>query len=135
MSCNSAIYTVNSSDQAVGVNGIISLGSTIRRFGKNINLVGNAINISGSGYFDVDASITITGTNAGTVTVSLYKDGTAVSGAEASVSLTAGDVVTVPINALVREFGCCADNNSNLTFVLGGFAETINNISVVVERI
>lgn len=135
MSCKSAIYTANTSVQTLAVGSEIDLGNIIRRFGSNVNLNGDAININGSGYYDVSASFTITGTNAGTVNIVLLKDGVAIPGAVASVVVAVGDVVTIPIKALVREFGCCYDNNSNLTFVLTGTAESITNASVVVERI
>lgn len=131
----SAIYTSNTSAQALAVGSTISLGTIIRRFGQNVRLSGDAIYISGAGYYDIDASFTVTATNAGTVEIYAMKDNVAIPGAIASVSLAVGDVATISINALVREFGCCADNNSPITFVIGGTAETITNASVVVERI
>ena len=130
----SAIYTQNSTTQALAVGSTISLGSILRRFGANLNLSGNnSIVVCGGGYYSVNATITLVGTTAGTATVSLFKDG--VEYVTSSVSLAVGDVVTIPLTALIREFGCCCDNNSNLTFVLGGVAESISNISVVAERI
>lgn len=135
MSCKSALYTVNNGVQAVAEDGVINLGSVIRRFGNNINLLGNGIIVNGAGYYEVDANVTINATTAGTVTVSLYKDGVPVQGAVATVSVASGVYVTVPIHALIREFGCCVERNSTLTFVLGGEDETVENISVIVERI
>ena len=63
---------------AVAVDGVIPLGSLIRRYGCDVALNGNAVNITGTGYYDVDASVTVTSTAAGTVTITLYKDGVAV---------------------------------------------------------
>lgn len=131
----SAIYTANTNAQALAAGSIINLGSIIRRFGQNINLASNNIAVSGAGYYKVNADITITGTTAGTVSVNMLKDGTQVVGATSSVSVAVGDVVTIPLQALVREYGCCCDNNSNLTFVLSGTAETVSNITVTVEKI
>lgn len=129
----SAIYTANTNAQALAVGSVINLGSIIRRFGQNINLNNNNLTISGGGYYKVDCDITIAGTNAGTVTISLLKDGNVVT--STSVVLAVGDIVTVPMQALVREYGCCCDNNSNLSFVLTGTSETINSISVIGEKI
>lgn len=129
----SAIYTVNANTQALAVGSVISLGSVQRRFGQNITLDGNNIRICGAGYYDVEGVITITGTSAGTVGISLVKDGTVIS--TSNVSVAVGDVVTIPIQALVREYGCCCDNSSNLTFVLTTTAETVSYISVTVEKI
>lgn len=131
----SAMYTSNTTTQALAVGEPISLGSVIRRFGPNIKLNGESISVNGGGYYVVDASFTVTATTAGTVTITLLKDNVAVQGAVASASVAVGDVVTMSIDAIIREYGCCCDNNSVLTFVLGGTAESITNASVVVEKI
>ena len=68
MSCKSALYTAMQTPTAVAVDGVIPLGSLIRRYGCDITLNGNAVNIVGKGYYDVDASITVAPTAAGTVT-------------------------------------------------------------------
>lgn len=86
MSCKSALYTAMQTPTEVAVNGVIPLGSLIRRYGCDITLNGNAANIVGNGYYDVDASITVAPTAAGTVTATLYKDGIAVPGATASAA-------------------------------------------------
>ena len=83
MSCKSALYTAMQTPTAVAVDGVIPLGSLIRRYGCDITLNGNAVNIVGKGYYDVDTSITVAPTAAGTVTATLYKDGVAVPGADA----------------------------------------------------
>lgn len=132
----SAIYTVNSSPQNVAVNGIISLGSIIRRFGPNLNLAGNAIQINGSGYYNLDSSITLAPTAAGNVTVSVFKDNVLIPGAIATETATAAnDPVNISINALIREMCPCCDELSNLTFVLTGTASSVTNIAVTVEKI
>lgn len=129
----SALYTLNSATQALAVGSIINPGSIVRRFGQNVNLTGNGIGVAGAGYYNIDAVITITGTTAGTVGISIYKDGTEI--ATSQVSVAVGDIVTIPVQALIREYGCCCNNNSNITFVLTGTAETVSSISVIVEKI
>ena len=47
MSCKSAIFTANTNAQSVAVGGTLALGSTIRRFGCNLNQNGNSITING----------------------------------------------------------------------------------------
>ena len=83
MSCKSALYAVLQTPTAVAIDGVIPLGSLIRRYGCDISLNGNAVNLTGTGYYDVDASITVAPTAAGTVTATLVKDGVAIPGAEA----------------------------------------------------
>lgn len=132
----SAIYTVNGSSQNVAVNGIIDLGSIIRRFGPNLNLAGNAIQVCGSGYYDLNASITLAPTAIGNVTVSVFKDNAPIPGATATESVeTANNPVNISINALIREMCPCCDALSNLTFVLTGTAASVTNIAVKVDKI
>lgn len=132
----SAIFTANTTAQTVAVGGTLSLGSIIRRYGCDLNLNGNSIAINGcndAGYYDVKASVTAAPTAAGTVTVSLFRNGVAVPGATASAAGAAGSPVALPIAALVREF-CCGEDSA-LTLVLSGAAATVSNVALVVERI
>jgi len=132
----SAIYTVNATAQNVAVNGQINLGSVIRRFGCNCHLNNNAINIAGTGYYDIDASFTLAPTAAGNVTITMYKDGVAVPGATATETATAAsDIVNLSLASLVREYCPCCDDSSNLTFVLTGTAASVTNVAIVVEKI
>lgn len=129
----SAIYTANSATQAVAIGGTLALGSIIRRFGCAVNLNGNGITLSEPGYYDVDASIVVAPTAAGTVTVTLFQDGVAVPGATASATTTAAaDAVTLNIPALVRVM---CNSNSILTLVLTGAASSVTNVAFVVEKI
>lgn len=143
MSCKSAIYTANTSPSTITLTvgqptATLSLGTVIRRFGCNAQLSGNGILLDGQGYYDVDASVTLTPVAAGNYTVSLFADGVAVPGA--TQTMTAGAAATVNFNipALVR-LQCC-DSSATLTLVLSTTATlpatvTINNIGIVVEKI
>lgn len=133
MSCKSALYTAMQTPTDVEVNGVIPLGSLIRRYGCDISLNGNAVNITGTGYYDVDTSITVAPTAAGTVTATLVRDGVAIPGATASAAGTAGAPVTLAFPALVRQV-CCA-SGSALTLVLTGAAATVSNVALRVQRI
>ena len=132
MSCKSALYTAMQTPTEVAVNGVIPLGSLIRRYGCDITLNGNAANIVGNGYYDVDASITVAPTAAGTVTATLYKDGIAVPGATASAAGAAGAPVVLAFPALVRQ--ACA-SGAALTLVLTGAASTVSNVALRVQRV
>lgn len=133
MSCKSAIYTAMQTPTGVSVDGVIPLGSLIRRYGCDIAMNGNAINILSKGYYDVDASVTLTPTTAGTVTATLFLNGVAVPGATASATATAGSTVLLAFPSLVRQ-ACCAAGSS-LTIVLTGAASTVNNVALRVQRI
>ena len=133
MSCKSALYAAMQTPTAVAVDGVIPLGSLIRRYGCDVALNGNAVNITGAGYYDVDASVTVTPAAAGTVTITLYKDGVAVPGATASETAAANGTVNLCIPPLVRH-ACCAAGSA-LTLVLTGAAATVNNVALRVQRI
>lgn len=130
----SLIQTTNPSSQTVAVGSILGLGSVLRRFGCNCRLSGNAIEIEGEGYYEIDASITLAPTTAGNVTVTALLDGVAISGATASESVTtANNSVSLPIITTIRK-GCNCDGASSLTFVLSGLASTVTNVSVRVKK-
>ena len=132
----SALYVANTSSQEVSVDGIIVPGTIVRRFGPNLGLAGNAIQIAGAGYYEINASITVAPTTEGEVTVTIFKDGVALQGATATeTAAAAGDSVNLSISALVREFCSCCDGLTNLTFVLTGTASTVTNIAIVVEKL
>lgn len=131
MSCKSALYTAMQTPTAIPVDGILPLGSIIRRYGCDANLNGNAVNITNAGYYDV--SVTVSPTAAGTVTVTLVKDGVPIPGATASAAAAAGAPVTLAFPALVRQ-ACCA-SGSALTLVLTGAAATVSNVALRVQRI
>ena len=143
MSCKSSIYTANASPATITLtaaqpSATLPLGPVIRRFGCNAQLSGNGILLDGSGYSDVDASVTITPVAAGEYTVSLYRDCVAVPGATQTVTAVAAAAVNFNIPALVR-LQCC-DSSATLTLVLTTTATlpaevTVNNVGVVVEKI
>lgn len=132
----SIIYTANTSSQNVALNGIIDPGTVIRRFGPNLGLSGNAIQIDGAGYYNIQASFTMAPTAAGNVTITAYKDGVAIPGAIATEATgTANDPINLSISSVVREFCTCCDGLSNLTFVLTGTAAAVTNAAIVVEKL
>lgn len=138
MSCKSALYAAMQTPSAVAVGGVIPLGSLIRRYGCDVSLNGNAVNITGgnqsAGYYDVDASLTVAPAAVGTVTVTLFKDGVAVPGATASATAAAAnDALDLNITALVRQVCCAA--GSALTLVLTGAAASVENVALRVQRI
>lgn len=132
----SIIYTANTSAQNVAINGVISPGSIIRRYGPNLNLSGQAIQICGAGYYDIDASITLAPTAAGNVTVTAFLDNVAIPGATATETATAAnDIINLNLDGVVREACTCCEGISNLTFVLTGTAASVTNVAISVEKL
>lgn len=143
MSCKSAIYTANTSSTALTITTAnvpvtIPLGTTIRRFGCNIQLSGSGILAEGQGYYDVDSNVTVTPATAGNYTVTLFRDGQAVPGATQTVTATAGSAISFNIPALIRNQ--CGSGSGTLTLGVTTTAAvpatvTVNNVGVVVEKI
>lgn len=130
----SLIQVANQSIQTVAPNSIISLGSVQRRFGCNCRLSGNAIEISGEGYYEVEAAVSLAPTATGDVAVALYENGVQIPGAIAyATAAAAGDSVTLPLVATIRQ-GCCCDSADNLTCVLVEGASTVRNVSLRVVK-
>ena len=129
----SLIQTINQSSQAVALNGIIALGSVLRRFGCNLRLNGNAIEISGEGYYTADCNVTVVPTAAGNVTVALYANGVQIPGAIASSVGAAGSPVTLPISTTVRQ-GCCCDGATSITCALLAGPGNVTNITTRIEK-
>lgn len=133
MSCKSAIFSAMETPVGVAVDGIIPLGSLIRRYGCDIELNGNAVNLLSAGYYDVDASVTAAPIADGTVTVKLRQNGVDVPGATASAAASAGVPVNLCLPVLVRQVCCAA--GSALTLVLSGAAATVDNVALRVQRV
>lgn len=130
----SLIQTVNQTSQNVAENGIISLGSVQRRYGCNLRLSGNGIEIVGEGYYKIDCNITAEPSAAGNVVVALYNNGVQIPGAIASATTTATQqLVTLPIQTTIRH-GCCCEGADNLTAVLVTGEGAVTNIALRVEK-
>lgn len=129
----SLIQTSNQSAQTVAVGSIISPGSVLRRFGCNCRLSGNAIEVVGNGYYTIDASVVVTPTAIGNVTVALFRNGVQIPGATATGSVsTVGNSTTLPIITTIRQ--TCCESADNITCVLVAGASTVDNISLRVEK-
>ena len=130
----SLIQVANQSQQNVAVNSIISLGSVQRRYGCNLRLSGNGIEVDGQGYYKVDASVSVAPTAVGNVTVALFSNGVQVPGAIAYDSVsTAANPTNLNIVATIRQ-GCCCDSAQNLTLVLLEGEGVVENVSMRVEK-
>lgn len=125
------IYTANPTAVALGANAVIPLGSIVRRYGCGLDLNGNGINVSGGGFYDVNASVSYTPTAAGLLTVQLLADGVAVPGAVATVTGAAGNTANLSIVGMIRR-GC--DGSGTLTLTVDQ-AGTLENVALVVERV
>lgn len=131
----SSIYTVNTASNTLTAGSTVPLGNVTHRYGCNLVLSGNAISLRGSGYYGVYVSLTVSPTAAGTVTAQLCKDGSAVSGAQASATTSAASQsVCLAFPALVRIKGCCCSDTSELTILLSGADSVVSDVTVKVDK-
>ena len=130
----SLIQLANQSSQTVAANSIISLGSVQRRYGCNLRLSGNGIEVSGAGYYTVDCAVSVVPEAVGEVTVAIYNNGIQIPGAIAYGAVsTAENPTTLCINTTIRQ-GCCCDSADNITLVLIEGAGTVENVSLRMEK-
>ena len=128
------LQTVNPSVQAIEVNGIISPGTVVRRYGCNIQLSGNGQEISGEGYYKLLGTVTVEPTTIGNVSVSLLENGVQIPGAISSGYAAAADApVTLPIVCTVRK-QCCGSGVSSITCVLTEGAGNVTNYSMQITK-
>nr|DAW53819.1 MAG TPA: hypothetical protein [Caudoviricetes sp.] len=133
MSCKSAIYAVNTSTANIPEGGTYQPNTIIRRFGQCCQMANNAMELNGQGYYDVAVTATVIGTVAGNVTMTVYQDGAAVPGMNATQTIKAvGDTVTLGTSGIVRVY--CGKNSSTLTVVIGGQAVTGSNLAIDITK-
>lgn len=131
----SLIQTANSSQQTVALNSVISLGSVLRRFGCNLRMNGNSIEVIGEGYYIVEVCVTATPTAIGNVSIQLLQNDVTVSGTTTTGSVSAvGNSTALPIVSTIR-VGCNCDGATSLKVVLTEGAGVIDNISVRVIKV
>lgn len=129
----SLIQTANTSIQVVTPTAtspaIVSLGSVARRYGCNLRLNGNTIEQEGSGYYEIEGTITVAPTAAGTVTVALFENGKIIDGSQVSGSVsTAGNPVTLPLIGTSRICGCNCSSSIAVGVITG--AGNVTNVSL-----
>ena len=128
----SLIQTANETNQAVLENGIITPGTVIRRYGQCCNLVGESIVLTGGGYYTIDAIITVAPSAEGNISVVLCENGTPISGAKASATVTASGLATFTIPTTVRIKDCCG--TKSITAILTDAAGTISNFAIRIAK-
>lgn len=102
MSCKSALYGANTTPQMVKNGGIVNLGTIIRRFGQNLDMINGTVMAHGRGYFDVDVNLNIIPTSSDIITIKLLKNGIVIPGAIAKNSANINSAYSVSIPVIFR---------------------------------
>lgn len=128
---------------ALAVGDALPLTNTVRQYGNTIRLGNNGVVIGSAGcpcvcndaagYYSVSVNATLVASAAGAVTVTLYQDGQAVSGATQTVTAAAAsDSVGVSFTAPVRVYR--GQVSSRLQVIVTGQAVTTANVAVEVVK-
>lgn len=128
-------FIANNTAQTLTGGGAISPGTARHGFGcscnqKIISVSGNNINLKSSGYYNIDIGATVTSSEAGNVTLSLYQDGTLIASGSETIAAAADPAsISFPAGALVN----CS---STLTLVVTAIAgnPTVNNVYATIQK-
>lgn len=128
----SILYAANTTAQTTVATGtVIDFGRIVRRYGSNLNLSGGNVTTMGMGYYDFDANVSFTAGGAGTATIQLYKDGTAIPGASATFTTESATRYAITIPFTTRDRCCC---ESTITAVVSGVAGSVTNAAINVAK-
>lgn len=128
----STLYAVNSNDQVLTDGATVNFGNVVRRYGCHCNLSGGNAYVKGCGYYAISVNVTANATAAGTLSMTLYKDGVAIPGAVVSKTVAAGSIYNAALsNVIIRQTCDCEDV---ITAVISGTGATITNAAITVEK-
>lgn len=123
------LYAVNNNLQDLAIGDSVNFGTTVRRYGCNIDANGGSPALTGAGYYsiDVDLGFSTAVGSVGVVTVTLYKDGAPIPGAVCEQSVAALTTYTKSLSCVVRD-RCCG--TSTITAVVSGVPIIVDNASI-----
>lgn len=127
---NALLYATNTNAQTLTANQSVNFGAPVRRYGRNINMLGGSVTVNGEGYYTVFANVTFEPIAAGTATLQIYENGIAIPGANETITVTANDNYSLSIPAAIR-IKCCEEKVITASFNVAGSAV---NASVLVEK-
>lgn len=135
MSCKSNINVVTTASSAVVAGGVLPLSTIVRRYGCSLNQSGNSVLLNDAGYYLVNVTATFTAPDAGVVSLTLNQNGSAVTGATVSTTITTAttEVRSLSFSAIVRVV--CGSVPSTLTLINSGVEATFSNIAINVVKI
>lgn len=124
------IYAVNTNSQSLVVGDTVNFESVARRCGCGYNVAAGNILTSIKGLHKISTNLTFAAGAAGVFEVALYKNGIAIPGATASVTVTDAAVAHVSLADVVTKLGCC---EGEITAVITGIPVTVTNATITVR--
>lgn len=137
MSCKSLINVATTTSTSVLAGATLPLATVVRRRGCDVNLSGNSVALTdcGSNFYLVNVTATFTAPVAGVISLALQQNGTAVTGATASTTITTAstEVRSLSFAAIVRTYNSAGIDA--LSIVNTGLAATFSNIDMTVVKL
>lgn len=137
MSCKSLINVATTTSTSVLAGATLPLATVVRRRGCDVNLSGNSVALTdcGSNFYLVNVTATFTAPVAGVISLALQQNGTAVTGATASTTITTAstEVRSLSFAAIVRTYNSAGIDS--LSIVNTGLAATFSNIDMTVVKL
>lgn len=137
MSCKSLIDVATTTSTSVLAGATLPLATVVRRRGCDVNLSGNSVALTdcGSNFYLVNVTATFTAPVAGVISLALQQNGTAVTGATASTTITTAstEVRSLSFAAIVRTYNSAGIDS--LSIVNTGLAATFSNIDMTVVKL
>lgn len=137
MSCKSLIDVATTTSTSVLAGATIPLATIVRRRGRDVDLSGNSVAVidCGSNFYLVTVTATFTAPVAGVISIALQQNGTAVTGATASTTITTAstEVRSLSFSAIVRTYNSAGIDA--LSIVNTGLAATYSNIDMTVVKL
>lgn len=136
------------STQTVLTDGVIEIGDVYRKYcrknrcgTKVFNNTNTGVTLNWDGIYHITATFVCSGTETGDVSVQLYENGSAVSGATASATIATADTeqktLVLDYFALVdttRVLNCNSTVAKTLSFVNTGIGATYTSVTVNIEK-
>lgn len=137
MSCKSLIDVATTTSTSVLAGATLPLATIVRRRGRDVDLSGNSVAVidCGSNFYLVTVTATFTAPVAGVISIALQQNGTAVTGATASTTITTAstEVRSLSFSAIVRTYNSAGIDA--LSIVNTGLAATYSNIDMTVVKL
>lgn len=128
-------FISNNTSQTLTGGGVVNPGTAQHGFGctccgRTVQLSGTNINLRESGYYQIDVGATVSASDAGNVTLSLYQDGALVAQGSATIA-AANDPASISFPASVK-----VNCSSVLTLVVTSTAgdPIVTNIYTTIEK-
>lgn len=125
------LAAVNTSATTLTDNQIIPVGAVALRTNTDARMNSGTVEIQRPGVYEVLGNFSIAATATGPVTVQMQANGTDVPGATATVTATAAETVSLPVQGYVRATPAATGSTIPITWVVNAAGTLVNAVTSV----